>query len=79
MTSELFDEMEWITISEIDIGRVEASKMLFTALPEFALPVNNAEWDYAFKIIRAFLLVGLELKFNSKPKSKLDWSRKTIW
>lgn len=30
-------------------ARVGASKILFAALPEVALPVDNLEWDYVFK------------------------------
>ena len=47
--SELFDKLEWTTINGIDVGRVAASKILFAVLPEIALPVDNAEWDYVFR------------------------------
>ncbi|OGD44156.1 hypothetical protein A3K79_00705 [Candidatus Bathyarchaeota archaeon RBG_13_46_16b] len=47
--SELFDKLEWTTINGSDIGRVGASKILFAVLPEIALPVDNAEWDYVFR------------------------------
>ena len=48
-TSELFDKLEWTTINGFDIGRVAASKILFAMLPEFTLPVDNAEWDKVFR------------------------------
>jgi hypothetical protein len=47
--SELFDRLEWTTVNCSDIGRVGASKILFAVLPEIALPVDNAEWDYVFR------------------------------
>ena len=49
MASELFDKLEWTTVSDIYIGRVGASKILFAIYPELALPVDNTEWDYVFR------------------------------
>lgn len=47
--SELFDKLEWTTINGRRIGRVGASKILFAALPEVSLPVDNAEWEGVFR------------------------------
>ena len=47
--SQLFDELEWTTINDHNIGRVGASKILFSVFPEFTLPVDNAQWDYLFR------------------------------
>jgi hypothetical protein len=48
--SKLFDELEWTTINDHhDIKRVGASKILFALFPEFALPVDNDEWDILFR------------------------------
>lgn len=47
--SELFEKLKWTSVKGSDIGRVGASKILFAVLPEIALPVDNAEWDYVFR------------------------------
>jgi hypothetical protein len=47
--SELFDKLEWITVNGSNIGPVGASKILFAVLPEIALPVDKAEWNYVFR------------------------------
>jgi len=47
--SELFEKLKWTSVNDSDVGRVGASKILFAALPEIALPVDNAEWDYVFR------------------------------
>jgi len=47
--SELFEKLKWISVNDSDVGRVGASKILFAVLPEIALPVDNAEWDYVFR------------------------------
>lgn len=47
--SVLFDKLEWTTIDGSYVGRVGASKILFAVLPEIALPVDNAEWDFVFR------------------------------
>jgi len=47
--SELFGKLKWTSVNDSDVGRVGASKILFAVLPEIALPVDNAEWDYVFR------------------------------
>ena len=47
--SELFEKLKWTSVNDSDVGRVGASKILFAVLPEIALPVDNAEWDYVFR------------------------------
>jgi len=49
LTAELFDKIEWTEIKGSDIGRVGASKLLFSIFPEIALPVDNSEWDKVFR------------------------------
>ena len=49
ITSDLFDRPEWTEIKGSDIGRVGASKILFSVFPEIALPVDNSEWDNLFR------------------------------
>ncbi|MGA2524928.1 MAG: hypothetical protein ABSF65_12375 [Candidatus Bathyarchaeia archaeon] len=49
VTADLFDRLEWTETSGSDIGRVGASKMLFSIFPEIALPVDNSEWDNVFR------------------------------
>jgi hypothetical protein len=48
-TSRLFDVLSKIQVKDSFIGRVGASKVLFSVLPEVALPVDNAEWDDLFE------------------------------
>lgn len=48
VTADLFDKLEWTKIDDSSIGRVGASKILFSILPEIALPVDNSEWDSVF-------------------------------
>jgi len=50
-TCELFVRLCEIGVrrGQIRRARVGASKILFAALPEVALPVDNLEWDYVFK------------------------------
>ena len=47
--SQLFDELEWTTINDHDIGRVGASKILFSVFPDFTLPVDTAQWNHVFR------------------------------
>jgi len=47
--SELFEKLKWTSVNDSDVGRVGASKILFAVLPEIALPVDNAEWDFVFR------------------------------
>lgn len=47
--SELFEKLKWTSVNGSDVGRVGASKTLFSVLPEIALPVDNAEWDHVFR------------------------------
>ena len=49
VTADLFDRLEWTEIGGSDIGRVGASKILFSIFPEIALPVDNSEWDNVFR------------------------------
>lgn len=48
-TSGLFDVLSKIQVENSFIGPVGASKVLFSVLPEVALPVDNAEWDSVFE------------------------------
>jgi hypothetical protein len=81
--SELFDKLEWTRINGRRIGRVGASKILFSVLPEAALPVDNAEWDDVFgthcygKVLSTMIEEINEWEKNSKahletldPKSR---------
>lgn len=47
--SELFEKLKWTSVNGSDVGRVGASKILFAVLPEIALPIDTAEWDYVFR------------------------------
>ncbi len=47
--SELFEKLKWTSVKDSDVGRVGASKIMFAVLPEIALPVDTAEWDYVFR------------------------------
>jgi hypothetical protein len=49
VTTDLFDRLEWTEIKGRNIGRVGASKILFSIFPEIALPVDNSEWDKVFR------------------------------
>ena len=40
-----------ITMSKTSYGLVGASKILFSVLPEIALPVDNTQWLYVFKTV----------------------------
>lgn len=40
-----------ITMSKTSYGLVGASKILFSVLPEIALPIDNAEWLHVFKTV----------------------------
>jgi len=40
-----------ITMSKTSYGLVGASKILFSVLPEIALPVDNTQWKYVFKTV----------------------------
>lgn len=46
-----FKKLLPITMGTYSYGLVGASKMLFTVLPEIALPVDNAEWVNVFKTV----------------------------
>ena len=48
-TSELFVGLREVKAETWKVGRVGASKILFAAFPEIALPVDNREWDHVFK------------------------------
>jgi len=38
-------------MSKTSYGLVGASKILFSVLPEIALPVDNTQWKYVFKTV----------------------------
>jgi hypothetical protein len=44
-----FHDLSQIQIGTSIIGRVGASKVLFSVMPEVALPVDNSEWDDVFR------------------------------
>lgn len=46
-----FKKLLPITMGNYSYGLVGASKMLFSVLPEIALPVDNAEWVNVFKTV----------------------------
>jgi hypothetical protein len=48
-TSRLFIELLGVRVGNNWVRRVGASKILFAALPEIALPVDNTEWDHVFR------------------------------
>jgi hypothetical protein len=52
-TSRLFQQLSSIRVRNkrggcSKVGEVAASKILFSAIPEIALPVDTAEWEYVF-------------------------------
>jgi len=49
IASQLFEKLKWTSVKGSDVGRVGASKILFAVLPEIALPVDTAEWNYVFR------------------------------
>ncbi len=51
-TARLFEKLLPICKGKTSTGKVGASKVLFAALPEVALPVDNAEWNRVFKTER---------------------------
>lgn len=48
-SSELSEKLLGVTIETGKVSRVGASRILFSILPEIALPVDNLEWKYVFK------------------------------
>lgn len=52
VTAKLFEKLEKVYVKSSRVGRVGASKILFAALPEIALPVDNLEWKQVFKTNR---------------------------
>jgi hypothetical protein len=70
-TSRLFDVLSKIQVKNSFIGRVGASKVLFSVLPEVALPVDNAEWDDLFETdsyCQILRIMSAEIK---------EWEQKT--
>lgn len=51
-TAGLFEKLKRLRVGKSLIGPVGASKVLFAALPEVALPVDTLEWDDLFNIDR---------------------------
>lgn len=47
--SKLFVELLGVRVKDNWVRPVGASKVLFAALPEIALPVDNLEWDHVFR------------------------------
>ena len=47
--SQIFEELRRIAVQTSKVGRVGASKILFSVLPEVTLPVDNSEWRHVFK------------------------------
>ena len=48
---EMFKILVSLCMGKITLGLVAASKVLFAALPEVALPIDNAEWRTVFRTI----------------------------
>lgn len=48
---KIFKRLEPICRGKTTLGLVGASKVLFSVLPEVALPIDNAEWRKVFKTI----------------------------
>jgi len=49
VTTKLFEKLNNVCVRSSRVGRVGATKVLFAALPEIALPVDNLEWKQVFK------------------------------
>lgn len=80
-TSHVFQQLSDIKVrnkrgSYSYVGKVAASKILFSVLPEIALPVDNAEWKYVFCTENfSEVLLGMltEIKeWEKVTKKKLD-------
>jgi len=49
VTAQLFEKLKTLYVRSSQVGRVGATKVLFAALPEIAVPVDNLEWRQVFK------------------------------
>jgi hypothetical protein len=49
VTAQLFEKLKNVCVRSSQVGRVGATKVLFAALPEIALPVDNLEWKQVFE------------------------------
>jgi len=68
-----FKKLLPITMGKTSYGLVGASKILFSVLPEIALPVDNAEWVTVFKTIDYGEIINLmadEIKAWEKRTGK---------
>jgi hypothetical protein len=54
-----FKKLLLITMGKTSYGLVGASKILFSVLPEIALPVDNAEWVTVFKTVDYGVVINL--------------------
>lgn len=77
-TSGLFNVLSKSQIESSFIGPVGASKVLFSVLPEVALPVDNSEWDSVFETDsyeQVLRLMVTEIKeWQQKTGRKLETS-----
>lgn len=74
---EIFKKLEVICRGKTGFGMVAASKVLFSVLPEVALPIDNQQWLKLFKTIDygdIIKLMALEIKAWEKATGqKLDF------
>mgnify|MGYP001034430240 CR=1 FL=1 len=57
-TNDLFEKLRNVKINGSMVGPVGASKVLFAALPEVALPVDNQEWKHVFGTDRYYVILS---------------------
>jgi hypothetical protein len=70
VTAGLFEKLNNVCIKSSRVGRVGASKVLFTALPEIALPVDNLEWKQVFKTDRYDVIL------STMSKEIIEWEKR---
>ena len=74
--SEIFERLKKIKIGKSFVTRVAASKVLFATIPEIAIPIDKAEWDYVFETEKyeAILTIMInEIKeWEIKTEEKLE-------
>jgi len=75
---ELFDVLKWTKINKSDVGPVGASKILFAVFPEFALPVDNAEWKHVFRTNKYRNVLRTMIKEVSEWESKTSIRFETL-
>lgn len=77
-TSKLFRNLRKVDMKTGQVSPVGASKVLFAALPEIALPVDNAEWKHVFRTTEYRNILSTmvdEIKeWETKTKRRLEKS-----